>query len=103
MKTLHVVAAGLLAAITGIPGGVAAQATPTGSAPTTPAQMAAADHGIPPYTKADVAFMQGMIHHHAQAVVMGGWATSHGARPDVAVLCARIVVAQTDEVNMMKG
>ena len=55
-----------------------------------------------PYTDADVDFMAGMIPHHAQAVVMAGWAPSHGARVDVAVLCERIVVAQRDEIAMMQ-
>jgi len=39
---------------------------------------------------------------HAQAVVMAGWAPSHGARKDVAILCERIVVAQRDEIAMMQ-
>ena len=56
-----------------------------------------------PYTDADVDFMAGMIPHHAQAVVMAGWAPSHGARADVAVLCERIVVAQRDEIAMMQS
>jgi uncharacterized protein (DUF305 family) len=47
--------------------------------------------------------MQGMIPHHAQAVIMAGWAPTHGARQDVAVLCARIVVGQTDEIHLMQG
>jgi uncharacterized protein (DUF305 family) len=51
---------------------------------------------------ADVEFMSGMIPHHAQAVIMGGWAPSHGARQDVRILCERIVVAQTDEIKMMQ-
>ena len=56
-----------------------------------------------PYSDADVDFMAGMIPHHAQAVIMAGWAPTHGARPDVAVLCERIVVAQRDEIAMMQG
>ena len=55
-----------------------------------------------PYSDADVDFMAGMIPHHAQAVVMAGWAPTHGARPDVAVLCERIVVGQRDEIVMMQ-
>jgi uncharacterized protein (DUF305 family) len=55
-----------------------------------------------PYSDADVEFMSGMIPHHAQAVVMAGWAPTHGARPDVAVLCERIVVGQRDEIAMMR-
>ena len=56
-----------------------------------------------PYNKADVEFMQGMIPHHAQAVVMAGQAKSHGARPDVVILCERIVVAQRDEIELMRN
>jgi len=55
-----------------------------------------------PYTDADVDFMSGMIPHHAQAVIMAGWAPSHGARTDVAILCERIVVGQRDEIAMMQ-
>src|ERR1043165_5837563 len=55
-----------------------------------------------PYSDADVEFMSGMIPHHAQAVIMAGWAPPHGARADVAVLCERIVVAQRDEIAMMR-
>jgi len=56
-----------------------------------------------PYSDADVDFMSGMIPHHAQAVIMAGWAPSHGARHDVAVLCERIVVGQRDEIHLMQG
>ncbi len=56
-----------------------------------------------PYSDADVEFMSGMIPHHAQAVVMAGWAPTHGARPDVAVLCERIVVGQRDEIATMQN
>jgi uncharacterized protein (DUF305 family) len=56
-----------------------------------------------PYADADVDFMAGMIPHHAQAVIMAGWAPSHGARKDVAILCERIVVEQRDEIAMMQG
>ena len=44
------------------------------------------------YTDADVRFMQGMIMHHAQAVVMSDWAATHGARPDLVILCQRIAL-----------
>jgi uncharacterized protein (DUF305 family) len=54
------------------------------------------------YSDADIDFMTGMIPHHAQAVIMAGWAPSHGARSDVAVLCERIVVGQTDEIRSMQ-
>src|SRR6185437_1562828 len=40
---------------------------------------ARADSALHPYTDADVRFMSGMIGHHAQAIVMAGWAESHEA------------------------
>ncbi len=51
---------------------------------------------------ADVHFMSGMIPHHAQAVLIAGWAASHGARPDIVRLCERIVVGQADEIALMQ-
>jgi len=68
----------------------------------TPAEVARADSGRPPFTKADVYFISGMIGHHAQAVLMAGWAPSHGASPSVRGLCERIVVAQRDEIAFMQ-
>ena len=53
------------------------------------------------YTPADVAFMSGMIYHHAQALLIAGWAPSHGASADVQTLCARIVRGQTDEIDLL--
>jgi uncharacterized protein (DUF305 family) len=72
------------------------------AAPRTPAEQARADSGIMPFTAADVHFMQGMIHHHAQAVVMAAWAQTHGARPGVKTLAGRIDVAQRDEMAFMQ-
>ncbi len=72
-------------------------AAPVASVHATPAGL-----GQYPYTDADVEFMSGMIPHHAQAVIMAGWAPTHGARQDVAVLCERIVVGQRDEIAMMQ-
>ncbi len=56
-----------------------------------------------PYSAADIDFMSGMIPHHAQAVLIAGWAASHGARPDVRTLCERQVVAQRDEIAFMRN
>jgi len=67
-----------------------------------PAAQARAEGGRPPYTAADVRFMAGMIGHHAQAVLMAGWAPSHGASPSVRILCERIVVAQNDEIAFVQ-
>jgi len=54
-----------------------------------------------PWTTADVQFMQGMIHHHAQAIDMCKWAPTHGASPSVQTLCGRIINAQGDEIALM--
>lgn len=54
------------------------------------------------HTQADVDFMQGMIIHHAQAVVMSDWAASHGARSNLQLLCKRIALSQRDEITMMQ-
>ncbi|HJS43933.1 MAG TPA: DUF305 domain-containing protein [Gemmatimonadales bacterium] len=63
-------------------------------------QPAPAPQGAqPPYTRADVHFLAGMIGHHAQAIQMAEWAPSHGASQALRVLCERIVVAQTDEIE----
>jgi len=82
------------AALAAGPIGAAAQSA-TGPSPAAPHQQ--------PYSEADVQFMAGMIPHHAQAVLIAGWAPSHGARPDLKILCERIVVAQRDEIAMMQG
>jgi uncharacterized protein (DUF305 family) len=55
-----------------------------------------------PYTPADIFFMTHMIGHHAQAIVMAGWADSHGASPSVHTLAARIINAQHDEIGFMQ-
>ena len=55
----------------------------------------------PSYTAADVRFMSGMIYHHAQAILIAGWAPSHDAGPSVRTLCERIVAAQTDEIALL--
>jgi uncharacterized protein (DUF305 family) len=60
------------------------------------------DSGRPSYTAADVHFMAGMIAHHAQAVLIAGWAPTHGASAALQALCARIVVGQRDEITAMQ-
>ena len=63
---------------------------------------ARADRVRLPYTQADIDFMSGMIHHHAQAITISRWAPSHGASAAVQRLTARIVNAQTDEIALMR-
>ncbi len=77
-----------------------APAAPASPTPTEPA--ARPDLVRQPYSAADVEFMAGMIPHHAQAMLICGWAASHGARPDIRLLCDRIVVSQRDEIEWMR-
>ena len=46
--------------------------------------------------------MGGMIHHHAQAIVMSRWAPTHGASKSVTTLAERIINAQQDEILSMQ-
>ena len=54
------------------------------------------------FTDADVAFVSGMIGHHAQALVMADLAMRNGAAPVVQRLAARIDNAQRDEIRTMQ-
>lgn len=65
-------------------------------------ERARADSVKYPYTQADVDFMTGMIHHHAQAIVMSRLAPSRGASPAVIRLTERIINAQNDEILSMQ-
>ena len=70
------------------------------------------DHsaGMPPVTipvgsiitEADVRFMQGMIAHHAQAVVMSRMAAANGATARVVKLARKIDLAQAGEITLMQ-
>jgi uncharacterized protein (DUF305 family) len=82
------------AAVAVIAGGVPARVPAQGRVDTAAAHFA-------PFTQNDVHFMSGMIYHHAQAVMMAGWAPTHDAGPSLRALCERIVVGQTDEINLM--
>ncbi|MEO8089880.1 MAG: DUF305 domain-containing protein [Gemmatimonadales bacterium] len=63
---------------------------------------AKADSARYPHTEADTRFMSSMIGHHAQAIVMSGWAPTHGANPAVRRLAERIINAQQDEIASMQ-
>ena len=70
--------------------------------PATAVRVTASDTTPPTYTAADIEFMNGMIAHHAQALLMAGWAESHGAGPSVHTLTQRIINAQKDEIVGMQ-
>jgi len=75
-------------------------AAPSTGAPTTEAagtESAAANE----YVQADVDFMQGMIHHHAQAVVMARMAPTRAGSSAVHRLTSRILNSQKTEISVM--
>lgn len=57
---------------------------------------------LPPLSRADVEFMQGMIMHHAQAIEMTALIASHTENKDLQSLGARISRSQSDEIKFMK-
>jgi uncharacterized protein (DUF305 family) len=57
---------------------------------------------LPPRSQVDVAFMQGMIMHHAQAVVMTALIDSHTTNKALRLLGARISRSQSDEIKFMQ-
>jgi uncharacterized protein (DUF305 family) len=54
------------------------------------------------YTVADVHFMQDMIGHHAQAIVMSNYAPTHGASANLLKLANKIAISQRDEIVFMR-
>jgi uncharacterized protein (DUF305 family) len=57
---------------------------------------------LPPLSRADVEFMQGMIMHHAQAIEMTALMPSHTENKELRSLGARISRSQDDEIVFMK-
>ena len=55
------------------------------------------------HNQADIAFVQGMIPHHEQAVTMSGYASSRAQSPQVKDLAKRIEAAQEPEIRQMKA
>lgn len=97
LQTLPIAAALLLAACAGT----------RGPAAPAPAQLSGVEQARRdslryPYTEADIAFMSGMIQHHAQAIQISRWAPTHGASAELQRLTARIINAQTDEITLMR-
>src|SRR5581483_12002257 len=90
-------AAGLLA---GCGGG---NTTTAGSATTTPpAASNAPVTGQQQHNLADVVFLQNMIPHHQQAIMMSQMALTHATTPRVKDLATRIQAAQQPEIDQMR-
>src|SRR5580692_10841430 len=57
---------------------------------------------LPPASRADVEFMQGMIMHHTQAVEMTALIPSHTDNKELQTLGGRISRSQSDEIKFMQ-
>ena len=97
MRLFRVMAVALLAAAP-----LEGQGSPPVSSSPAARAKARADSVRRPYTAADIDFVTGMIHHHAQAILMSKMADGHGASPSVRTLAARIINAQQDEIRLMQ-
>jgi len=75
--------------------------------PGAPGQASAAISKVPAFqdnnfTDADVKFMQGMIHHHHQALLMVAMIPTHTSTLQLAELGRKIEISQTGEIQAMK-
>lgn len=64
---------------------------------------AACSGGDSAHNQADISFVTGMIPHHAQAIVMSGYADERAATPQVKKLATEIVATQNPEIEKMEG
>jgi uncharacterized protein (DUF305 family) len=71
-----------------------------GQASTVVSKVPAFDHSS--YTDADVKFMQGMIHHHSQALVMVRMIATHTKTPELIAMGTKIQLSQSGEIQAMK-
>ncbi len=75
---------------------------PATSAPsTTAAAGGSGDQAGGVHNSIDVAFAQGMIPHHAQAVEMSELAATNTSNPEVQALATEIIAAQGPEIELM--
>jgi uncharacterized protein (DUF305 family) len=102
MTAASILRAGLVASLLGSVLLVVPASESNAQTPMTGVEQARADSIRRPYTAADIAFMSGMIAHHAQAVKMAGWAQSHGASKSLQIFCGRIALGQTAEIGIMQ-
>jgi len=70
--------------------------------PSHPLTGSAAIPKAPQLSQDDIAFMQGMVMHHNQAVLMTSLIASHHASPDVQSIGSKISLSQTQEMAFMR-
>ena len=91
--------------VTAVVGGLLAGCgtTSTGPATISPPATSATGAGQPQHNQADIAFVQAMIPHHVQAIVMAQLASSWAASPKVKALTSRIEAEQNPEIQQMSA
>ncbi len=87
--------------------GKAQAETPAIVQPGAPGQASAVVSTVPKfdhsgYTDADVKFMQGMIHHHHQALLMVEMINTHTKTPELIQMGQKIQLSQSGEIQAMK-
>lgn len=100
MATALVVAAAATGLLAGCGGNT------TGANTTSPAPSVARNApatGQQRHNQADVVFLQNMIPHHQQAIMMSQMAVTHATTPKVKDLAARIEAEQNPEIQQMRG
>ena len=81
--------------------GASACASGAGEPPTSTPPPVAVTRTHAPYTEADVAFMQGMIAHHGQALEMTALVPARSTNQMLHALAARIEQTQLNEIERM--
>jgi uncharacterized protein (DUF305 family) len=106
---LGILSAATLAVVVYVPRALGQQTNPAPvivqpGAPGQPSKtLPTGTHGtLPPQSRADVEFMQGMIMHHSQAVEMTALIPTHTDNKALAELGARISNSQSDEIKFMQ-
>lgn len=74
-----------------------------GEANTTLSPEEAESIDAPAYTDADIAFVQGMIPHHQQALEMTALVGDRADDPDLTAIAERIEVSQVAEIDQLEG
>lgn len=96
-----------LLAVAALSMGAACAAAPGPAAAPLPAPVGPAPaHVHPPdvpHATPDAAFLQHMIPHHAQALVMTAMVPARTQRADLRLMAERIAVSQQDEIAQMQG
>jgi uncharacterized protein (DUF305 family) len=93
----------VVAAATGLLVGCGGNTTTANTTTPAPSATSNAPATGQQHNQADVVFLQNMIPHHQQAIMMSQMALTHATTPKVKDLAARIQAAQNPEIQQMRG